>query len=133
MTVQPARSLTQARAWVCLLTNLLAPPGLGSLMARRFFAGAGQLLLSLAGFVLLIVWMFEFCRQVFLQQLGEPVPPGSLGWMGKWGLILFVASWLWSLLTSLNLLRQARTDQPTGQKPAPPRLSGSPGQPPKLS
>ncbi|MFZ0827085.1 MAG: hypothetical protein WAO02_06655 [Verrucomicrobiia bacterium] len=133
MNLWPAGPLSHARAWACLLTNLFATPGLGTLMARRFFAGTGQLLLGLAGFVLIVGWMFEWCRQVFLQQLGEPVPPGSFGWMGKWGLIFFVAAWLWSLVTSLSLLRLAKTDESARPKPVPPRLAGSPGQPPKLS
>jgi hypothetical protein len=44
-------------------------------MARRVFAGVGQLLLALAGFVLIVGWIFELCHHVFLQQLDEPVPP----------------------------------------------------------
>ena len=132
MTIPPARTLTPARAWVCLLTNLFATPGLGSLMARRFFAGIGQVLLSLAGFVLIVGWIFELCHRIFLQQLEEPVPPGSFGWLGKWGLILFGAGWLWSLATSLSLLYQAKSERPAEQTTKPPRLPESPGQPPRL-
>ncbi len=102
-------------------------------MARRVFAGIGQLLLALAGFVLLVGWMFELFHRVFLQQLGNPVPPYSSGWMWKWGLLLFGAGWLWSLVTSLSLLRQAKADGPVGPKPVPPRMTDLPGQPPKLS
>ena len=115
------------------MTNLCATPGLGSLMARRVFAGIGQLLLALAGFVLIVGWMFELFHRVFLQQLGNPVPPDSSGWMWKWGLLLFGASWLWSLVTSLSLLRQAKTDGQVEPKSIPPRMADVPGQPPKLS
>lgn len=115
------------------MVNLAATPGLGSLMARRFFAGIGQLLLSLAGFVLIVVWMIKLFHRVFLQQLGEPVPPDSSGWMWKWGLLLFGAGWLWSLVTSLSFLRQAKADGQVEPKPIPPRMADLPGQPPKPS
>jgi hypothetical protein len=102
-------------------------------MARRVLVGTGQLLLALAGFVLLVGWIFELCHRVFLQQLGEPVPPDSSGWMWKWGLLFFGASWLWSLVTSLSLLRQAKSDEQVEPRPIPPRMVDSSGQPPKLS
>ena len=133
MTVRPNRPISRARAASCSLVNLAATPGLGSLMARRVFAGIGQLLLGLAGFILIVGWMFELFHRVFLQQLGDPVPPDSSGWMWKWGLLLFGASWLWSLVTSLSLLRQAKADGQVEPQPIPPRMADLPGQPPKLS
>ena len=133
MTVRTTPPLSRARTWTCVLTNLCATPGLGSLMARRVFAGIGQLLLALAGFVLIVGWMFELFHRVFLQQFGEAVPPDSSGWMWEWGLLLFGAGWLWSLVTSLSLLRQAKTDGQVEPKPIPPRMADLPGQPPKLS
>jgi len=133
MPSQTTRPLSRARAWTCLLTNLLGTPGLGSLMARRLIAGTGQLLLALAGFVLIVGWIFELCHRIYLRQLDEAVPPDSSGWMWKCGLICFSASWLWSLVTSLSLLRQAKADGPVEPKPIPPRMADLPGQPPKLS
>jgi hypothetical protein len=102
-------------------------------MARRFFAGIGQLLIALAGFVLIVIWMCILCYHVILKQSGEPVPPDSSGWMWKWGLLFFGASWLWSLVTSLSLLRQAKADGQVEPKPIPPRMTDLSGQPPKLS
>jgi hypothetical protein len=102
-------------------------------MARRIWVGSGQLLLALAGFVLIVGWMFELFHRVFLQQLDEPVPSDSSGWMWKWGLLFFGASWLWSLVTSISLWRQAKSDEPVEPKPIPPRMADLPGQPPKLS
>jgi len=133
MTVRPNRPISRARAASCALVNLAATPGLGSLMARRIVAGIGQLLLGLLGFILIVGWMFVLFHRVFLQQLGDPVPPDSSGWMWKWGLLLFGASWLWSLVTSLSLLRQAKADGQVEPKPIPPRMADLPGQPPKLS
>ena len=102
-------------------------------MARRIFAGIGQLLLALAGFVLIVGWIFEMCHRIYLRQLDEAVPPDSSGWMWKWGLLLFGASWLWSLVTSLSLWRQAQSDEQVESRPIPPRMADLPGQPPKLS
>ena len=133
MTVQPNRPIGRARAWTCILTNQAATPGLGSLMARRVLVGSGQLLLALTGFVLIVGWMFELCHRVYLQQLDEPVPPDSSGWMWKWGLLFFGASWLWSLATSISLWRQAKSDAQAEPKAIPPRVADLPGQPPKLS
>jgi hypothetical protein len=131
MTTRTARPLSRARVVSCVLVNLCATPGLGSMMARRVLAGIGQLLLAMAGFCLIVGWMFELFHRVFLEQLGEPAPPNSSGWMGKWGLICFGASWLWSLVTSLSLLRQVKSDEQAGQKPAPPRLADLGGKPPE--
>ncbi|MGO8837278.1 MAG: hypothetical protein ACLQAH_13590 [Limisphaerales bacterium] len=91
------------------------------------------MLLALAGFGLLVGWIFEFCYRFALKQAGEPVSTSSIGWMGKWGLILFMAGWLWSLVTSISLWRQAKTDEAAAQQPEPPRLADLPGQPPRLS
>jgi hypothetical protein len=102
-------------------------------MARRVWAGTGQLLLALAGFVLIVGWMAELFHRVFLQQSGELAPPDSSGWMWKWGVLLFGAGWLWSLVTSLSLWRQAKTNELAESNRLPPRLPDSPGQPPKLS
>jgi hypothetical protein len=102
-------------------------------MARRVWVGTGQLLLAVAGFCLIIGWMFEYFHRFFLQQLGEPGPPDSSGLMGKWGLIFFGASWLWSLVTSVSLLRQVRSDELAGRRPVPPRIADLPGKPPEQS
>jgi hypothetical protein len=133
MTTRTARPLSRARVVSCVLVNLTATPGLGSLMARRVLAGTGQLLLALVGFVLIMIWTFALLHRVTVEQLGEPAPPNSSGWMGKWGLIFFGSAWLWSLVTSASLLRQVKADEQAGQRPAPPRLGDLAGKPPKLS
>ena len=122
----PVRPLSRARAASCALINLAATPGLGSLIARRFWAGTGQLLLALAGFGLLVGWMFKFFDRAVLQELGEPVSTTPIDWMWKWGLICFVAAWVWSLVTSVSLWRQAIADEAGSRKSAPPRLADLP-------
>jgi hypothetical protein len=114
----------------CVLINLAATPGLGSVMARRFFAGTGQLLLAVAGFVLIVGWMFKMFSQIIRQELDEPVLSNVPDWMWRWGLVFFLAGWLWSLVTSISLLRQVQADETAGQKPMPPPAA-LPGEPPK--
>ena len=89
MTSRTDRPLSRARAWTCLLTNLFATPGLGSLMARRVFAGTGQLLLALAGFVLIVGWIFELCRRCFSPATRRAGPAGFIRLDGKVGTNLF--------------------------------------------
>jgi len=110
---KPKRSL----AATCLLLNQFATPGLGSLMARRWFAGAGQLLLAVAGFCLLLGWFIQVCIQFYrmMSDLAQTQPPYP--WLGKLGALLFLAAWLWAWVTSLSVLRQARLNTP-------PRLPG---------
>lgn len=106
--------------------NLCATPGLGSLMGRRRMVGTGQLLLSATGFVLLLGWMWQFFHGLYLQMLDQPVPSGSYGWMGNWGAIAFGAAWLWSLVTSLSLLQQAKMEAQAKACRVPPRFSEMP-------
>jgi hypothetical protein len=109
------------------LINLAATPGLGSLIARRYWAGTGQLLLALAGFGLIVAWMCVYFHRVFLHQLDEPAPTTPFGWLGKWGLICFVTAWVWSLVTSISFWCQAAADDGVGLKSVPPRLANLPG------
>ncbi len=130
---QPDRKpVSRAAARNAMLVNQLATPGLGSLMARRWLAGLGQLILAVAGFVMVVVWFFEVIIQYYGQINGD-VQSHPVGWIGASGAILFVASWLWSLVTSVSLLLQAKSKEPVAAKPVPPPMTDLPGQPPKLS
>jgi len=77
-------------------------------MGGRRIAGTGQLLLALIGFVLLLGWM---CDTSISSALKSSIPgcrtnrmPGSAN-----GLLAFAAGWVWSLITSISLLRQVQT------------------------
>jgi 4a-hydroxytetrahydrobiopterin dehydratase len=99
---------SRARARNAALLNQLATPGLGSLLARRWFAGAGQLLLALTGFILVFVWfgrqMVRYYGQIFSDApASTPVPLTLL----LIGFGLFAFAWCWSLATSFSLLREA--------------------------
>src|SRR6266481_2808031 len=100
MPAEPLKPLTQGRAWTCVLINQLATPGLGSIMGGRRTAGTAQLLMALAGFFLLLGWMFRYFYQLSSQQLDTWMPDKAYAWLGKWGLLAFAAGWVWSLVTS---------------------------------
>jgi hypothetical protein len=115
------RPLKRSTARNSVLINQLATPGLGSLLAGRWVAGMGQLLLALAGFVMVVAWFAVLMVQVYRQINGDPEPK-SVAWLGEAGAITFAASWLWAWVTSLSLLRETKTSEDQ----APPPLS--PGQ-----
>ncbi len=102
------KKISRVKARNAALMNQLATPGLGSLMARRWFAGTGQLLVFLAGFTMYCDWAVQSLSQYYKLMYGD-TPPPSLGWsrMAWTGVALCVASWLWSLVTSFSLLREA--------------------------
>ncbi len=98
--------MSRKRIVSCVLVNLLVSPGVGSLMARRWPAGIGQLILSLIGFGLMLVWFGKLMFQYYGQAMGNAeVKP--VGWIGMVGGGLFAVAWIWSLVTSLDLLRNA--------------------------
>ena len=87
------------------LLNLLATPGLGSIIARRWVEGVGQLLLSVTGFMLVVVWFVRVMVPYYGQMFSD-TPPSPVGFkMLGGGFGLFALAWVWSLLTSLSLSR----------------------------
>ena len=88
--------------------NQLATPGLGSLMARRWIAGGGQLMVFLAGFTIYCTWAVKNLSQYYNLMYGD-APPQSIGWnrLASTGVALCAAAWFWSLWTSFSLLREA--------------------------
>jgi 4a-hydroxytetrahydrobiopterin dehydratase len=118
------KPLSRATAKNAALLNLLATPGLGSFLGRRWIAGGGQLLLAVAGFILVVVWFFEEMIPYYRLMFGD-VPPhlNNLKMLAS-GAILFLLAWLWSAVTSLSLLREASAGKERSLKnfAAPPPL-----------
>ena len=114
------KPLTPASARNAALVNQLATPGLGTLMLGNMALGLAQLALAIAGFLFVIVWFGMVLTQYYGQISGNAeVKP--VGWIGITGAILFVASWFWSLVTSIGFIRAA--NRMTQQDPAvPPRI-----------
>ena len=101
--------------WACLAINLAATPGAGTLLARRYIAGAAQLALALAGFALAMGWIFQKIRVYYSIMFDTQMPPEPGNALGILGLALFGVAWLWSLVSSILIIR-------TAEKPVPPPL-----------
>jgi len=89
-------------------------------MAGRRVAGIGQLLLASAGFIMVIGWFVLHAVQIY-NQLVNGTEPASAAWLGLTGAAVFIAAWLWSLVTSIQILRAAKEE--TEPVKDPPRLS----------
>ena len=76
-----SKKISRAQARNAALLNQLATPGLGSLMARRWIAGSGQLLLFLAGFVIYCLWAVKNLSQYYNLMYSDEQPQG-IGWNG---------------------------------------------------
>jgi hypothetical protein len=119
------KPLNPAKARNCFLINQFATPGLGSLMAGKIFSGLGQLLLALAGFGLVLVWFGLTMKQEY-NIMNSDAPPISYARFFFAGAFFFAASWFWSLGTSLNLMRRAKTPEPPPPGSIPPRITKPP-------
>jgi hypothetical protein len=111
-TFSPGKVLSRASARNCVLINQLATPGLGSLMAHRYLAGTGQLLLALIGFGLIVTWFVLLMIQIVHQADEEGGLVGSVAWLGELGAAVFAVSWVWAMMTSLSLIRDAKANEP---------------------
>lgn len=106
--------------------NQFATPGLGSLMGGRIIPGIGQLLLSIIGFLLIIFWFLRTMQEYYSLITNEG-PTVSYAKFGLSGALFFSAAWLWSLLTSISLVREAKANEPkTGPMLPPPRITNPP-------
>jgi len=114
-----AGRLSRTKARYCVLINQLATPGLGSLLAGRWVAGIGQLLVAVAGFAMVIGWFVLVAINLY-NRIVNDTEPKPAAWLGEAGALTFGAAWLWALLTSSQLLRSARESEPAG---VPPRLN----------
>jgi len=112
----PPKPIDRSAAWVALTTNLLVLPGVGSWMAGQRMLGVTQILMSLAGMFLMTAWLCLF----LFQWLRDEQMPRTLGphlWLAIAGVVIFSAAWLWSLASSVALIRRAgatalKTDTP---------------------
>jgi hypothetical protein len=118
--------LNRDRAWACILLNL-SVPGWGSLKAGRPVAGIGELIIVLSGLALLGAWLFGWMNRIFQSELDNPLPPVPAAWLWKWGIGLVGLSCVWTVITCISLMREARANEDS----LPPRLSDLP-KPPKL-
>jgi len=86
-------------------------------MVGRRLAGAGQLLLAVAGFCMVIGFLGLRVFNAYNKALND-AEPMRIGWLGAAGGLTFLAAWLWALVTSMQVLRAADRQPPQ----LPPRL-----------
>lgn len=125
------KTVSRTAARNAALINQFATPGLGSLMAGRWLAGTGQLLLALAGFVFVIVWFIETMGQAYDQITGEVTPHSAAG-VGETGAGLFLLAWFWALVTSISLVTRAKSEEPAASQTIPTPTANPRAEPPKL-
>ena len=110
--------------------NQCATPGLGSLMAGRYIAGSGQLLLSLGAAALILLWFANLLKVAYsiMESSGEP---DLKHWMGLLGFGLLFLAWCWAWISSIGILREVRRghkqqwdslQQKAASQPIPPRI-----------
>ncbi|MEN9735025.1 MAG: hypothetical protein RLZ45_3020 [Verrucomicrobiota bacterium] len=116
MGAMPRRSVSGGNA---LILNLATTPGLGSFLAGRRWVGSMQMLMAVSGFVVLMLWFWDLARQFWdlLQSSDTVVRPDTRQLMA--GGILFGGAWLWSLWTSISILRQSKDGAPSTSVPGP--------------
>ena len=102
------KKVSRAQARNAALLNQLGTPGLGSLLAGRWFEGILQLLLFLAGFVLFCLWAFHNLSQYYQMMFNDaPKTQAGNGNLALAGVVICLLAWVWSLVTSFSLFREA--------------------------
>jgi hypothetical protein len=123
--------LTRDRAWAYVLLNL-SVPGWGSLKCGRKFTGIGEMILLFVGLSFLGVWFFDWMARIVEADMDEtPAAPPAV-WLWKAGITIIAVSCVWTVVTCISIVREARAYEKENPQNVPPRLSDLP-KPPKLS
>jgi len=123
---KPRKPLSRTKARNAALINQFATPGLGSLMAQRWIAGIGQLLLAVTGFTMVVWWSLKTIYLYYSLLANQHSEPQITFGLVKKGAVLFVCAWLWALVTSLGILREGRENAAAEFEPArPPPLNSA--------
>jgi len=79
-------------------------------MVGRYLAGSGQLLLSLAGAALILIWFATVLNAAYsiMESTGEP---DLKHWVGVLGFGLLFLGWCWAWVSSLSILREVKNKQ----------------------
>jgi hypothetical protein len=112
-----SKALDRKAALALAGINLLATPGLGTIMAGRVISGVLELAAAGVGFLLLMKW----CYALFQTMVDGSGSAPSWEWQA--GLLLFLVGWLASLWSSINFVKAASA-HPVA---TPPKLDGSAG------
>ena len=98
-------------AWVLVVINQLAFPGLGTILAGRR-TGWPQAALMVVGFCLTMTFLlfYLWCCVRYLREPGWSdrdwrASYAPLGWALRYGILLCGTSWLWAWVDSVAILR----------------------------
>ncbi|MBI3880081.1 MAG: hypothetical protein HY301_08440 [Verrucomicrobia bacterium] len=111
MATQPPPISGRARARTWMLVNLFLWPGLGSWQGGRRVSGALQMAVSLLGAGVALVWFIRLLLELLRAIQGTRAEPSDLWRLAFTGFGLVALAWLWSLVTSLALLREAESEE----------------------
>lgn len=110
--------LSRSKAWAYAALNQLAFPGAGTVMAGRR-VGYIQAIIMVAGFVLTMTYLFAVIASIANFAVSGTVTEAEYHkqyqvytWAGKYGLILSVLAWCWSLVSSIAIIRNVRKEPP---------------------
>jgi hypothetical protein len=99
----PERS--RARNWV--IVNLFVCPGLGSWLGGRRVTGALQMLVAFIGFGITLLWFFNLMLVMLREIQGARMEAPDLTQLAIAGFGTVGLAWVWALLTSVVLTREA--------------------------
>lgn len=108
--------LDRQTAWACFLANTVMLPGLGSLIAGRR-QGFLQIAGAFIGTLLLSAFAFWFVRE-FVQAWLVPELTGPWVLAGIAGAAIVILSWLWGLITGIQIVNAANNQPPRQGKNA---------------
>jgi 4a-hydroxytetrahydrobiopterin dehydratase len=87
---------------------------------------------SVTGFCLIVMWMFKLCLGITLSEINDTPSPAVPAWWWQSGVLFFGIGWLWSLITSISMILEAKQTGSESRRPAPPKLNDLPTNPPPI-
>ena len=111
------KTLDRKAAMALAGVNLLATPGLGTIMAGRVISGVLELAAAGLGFLLIMKWFYALFQTMVDGNGSAP------SWEWQAGVLLFLIGWFGSLWSSIKFVNAASATSIT----TPPKLDGSAG------
>lgn len=122
----PELKKSKSTAFSYLITNLLVLPGLGSVMAG-YKIGYTQMVLALYGFLTVMYWLIWICFTIitkrsdlfihWMEHSYAELFDGPYTWMILTGFPAAVLSWIWALITSLQILKAHKENGSNSSRP----------------